>query len=481
MPEEGEAEYWRVTEPSTVTAEARHKNVLPLVIISTDQEAVDEGGEAIFTVRRSGGFDSELGIRVDFNEPYHPGRGFGGNPSQEYRNVTFNVGEREKQLTVTAAAAAISESYDILQGFIVHTLNPDTTYRIKAYSPGTIWITDDDWMRVSMTADRTAVVEGDELTFTLTRLNNLQNHAIVGISIEDPGNFLRGNHWENTPALPSSIEFLAGEDTASFTLATRDDWRDIPDNAITVGILPEPAAYEVTSGALIEVTVADNDVAPQLSLAYGRAEVEEGKKLKLTLQRIGDDRNPVDFAFDSGPRDSQSHTLYQMAPGKSEITFLYPTVDDDYNGPDIHHESTLHTYGVPPDVQAEYWTIAGPATSTATVRDNDLPTVSLENFNTFVWEGHTFYIPISRTGYTEPTLEIETLITVDGAVVNPANLAGEKTFILGSPYQYKNFHYTTVRVPGDSVDGTVTIEILESPDYLITDRFTPRLRHTEKP
>ena len=464
IPEGEESYYLKVSPPVTANVVDNSKNK-PTVAMSTDQESVDEGGEGTFTVSRSGDFDSQLRVRVSTEEPYHPERNHGYNPSLVYHDLVFRVGERDISLTVTATNDAIYESYDVLQGEV-------DSYASFDYHRGSkrpfIWITDDDLMRVSMASDVTSIVEGDAVTFTLTRFNNIQNEAIVGLSIQDPGNFLRGNHWEHALGIPSSIYFPQNVDNASFTLQTKDDWRDIPDNAITVSITPEPASYEIIGAASIDVAVADNDVAPQLSLAYQTATVEEGQPLTLVLRRIGDDRNPVEFYFDAGPRDSQERYAVTLDPGESEGHLVFDTIDDDYNGPDIHYDSTNYHYDVPPGIQSEYWTMAGPATSTATVTDNDLPTIRLESLTPFIQEGQQVRFRILRDGYTDPSLAIQYRYSQEGSAVSDAVIAaGDRVAWFNTGQDSITPTVFSRARDGDDPDAVLTIELIESPDYNI--------------
>ena len=230
----------------------------------------------------------------------------------------------------------------------------------------------------------------------------------------------------------------------------------------------EPASYEIIGAASIDVAVADNDVAPQLSLAYQTATVEEGQPLTLVLRRIGDDRNPVEFYFDAGPRDSQERYAVTLDPGESEGHLVFDTIDDDYNGPDIHYDSTNYPYDVPPGIQAEYWTMAGPATSTATVTDNDLPTIRLESLTPFIQEGQQVRFRILRDGYTDPSLAIQYRYSQEGSAVSDAVIAaGDRVAWFNTGQDSITPTVFSRARDGDDPDAVLTIELIESPDYNI--------------
>ena len=110
------------------------------------------------------------------------------------------------------------------------------------------------------------------------------------MAIDDPGDFRRGNHWQATPDGTAAVTFAAGETTATLSIATRDDWRDIPDNTITATILPsQDGSYRPASASEGEIAasfaVTDNDVAPALTLAVTPERVVEGGTLTFTITR----------------------------------------------------------------------------------------------------------------------------------------------------------------------------------------------------
>ena len=77
--------------------------------------------------------------------------------------------------------------------------------------------------------EQDSITEGETATFTLTREGYIARALAVNVSVQDPGYFMRGNHWQPVPNVPV-VRFEAGEATATLELPTRDDLRDIPDN-----------------------------------------------------------------------------------------------------------------------------------------------------------------------------------------------------------------------------------------------------------
>ena len=112
-------------------------------------------------------------------------------------------------------------------------------------------ILDDDRPTITLSVDDTSITEGDTATFTLTRGHNTANELLVGVSVDDPGGFLEGNYASEAVAVPSSIMFAAGETTKEVAITVPDDWRDVPDNAITFTVAAEPH-YDIVGSSFVD-------------------------------------------------------------------------------------------------------------------------------------------------------------------------------------------------------------------------------------
>ena len=121
----------------------------------------------------------------------------------------------------------------------------------------TVPVRDAGGPRVTIAADQFSVIEGDSATFTLTRAGDTSDELAVRVSVEDPAHFMRGNHFWGSPQVPSRVDFEAGSATATLSLKTRNDWRDIPDGVLTATV--EPGDYRdyrpgATSSASVTVS-----------------------------------------------------------------------------------------------------------------------------------------------------------------------------------------------------------------------------------
>ena len=258
--------------------------------------------------------------------------------------------DQTKSFTVTTTQDTLNEISDVIKAEIIlpieYQLYQSRT-RVQAN------ILDDDQPTITLSANSTSITEGDPLIFTLTRGNNTTQELIVGVSALDPGGFLEGNHPSEKVAVPSSVIFAPGDITASVNLTPPDDWRDIPDSTLTFTVMAE-LEYEITGPASITVPVADNDMAPQVRISFNAAEVDEGQDLILSIERTGEDKNPLDIGLTTGPPGHQSHRLLRMDAGQSLLTRTFNLTDDDYKGPDTEYEATLHPG------PAEFWDPGNP-------------------------------------------------------------------------------------------------------------------------
>ena len=135
----------------------------------------------------------------------------------------------------------------------------------------------DDDIVVQVTAFGAEVVEGQNLTFRVSRTGSRSGALTVGISVSDAGGYVTGS-------LPTSVSLGAGRGSASFTLATDDDSRDEVDGTVEV-TLESSDEYTVSSeqGAAA-VTVRDDDL-PLVAITTTQTRVKEGNFLGYRLTR----------------------------------------------------------------------------------------------------------------------------------------------------------------------------------------------------
>ena len=144
------------------------------------------------------------------------------------------------------------------------------------------------------------LTEGNDAVFTLTRNGDTAQPLTVDILVDDPDGYLRGNHWDPPPDLPTQVQFAANVSTYTLTVPVPDDERDKPNGTFNVFVLPSfHYLLPFTSNGQVSklfrrVDVTDNDTPQELELHFGKdgvndADADEGNTLGFVVKRRQED------------------------------------------------------------------------------------------------------------------------------------------------------------------------------------------------
>ena len=466
-----EAQYWTVNGD-------RKKTIWPGVTLgvhikleSVTPKEVPEGQDVTIILERNWGNPLEPHtVQVRTWEP-NQRMADGTNPTDKVHDVVFpavpmtdlfvEYVSQTETLTVATLDDSVYEPKDTLMaGLLVPSTLSD---RILLISEKKVRILDDDRPTIALSVDDTSITEGDTATFTLTRGNNTMDELIVGVSVDDPGGFLEGNYASEAVEVPSSVMFAPGEATREIQITPPDDWRDILDNAITFAVADEPH-YDIVGSSSLTVQVADNDVAPQVSIAFNHAEVDEGTDLVLEIRRIGEDKNPLEIPITAGLVGDEERHVFGMDAGMSLLTFRYSQADDSYKGPDHHYTATLHP------LRAEFWTPASTATVTGAILDNDPYVVGVEAYRSSINEGNLLDYRIFHNGHTGEPLQVKVDHSENGNAVYDSTL-GNQVHTIPAGTSYITPGYITHRNDGYDGDAEFTVELLADDAYEINGSY----------
>ena len=450
-------------------ARAQEPPGLPIISISADQTSVAEGQDATFTLTRTGSTSTALTVRVYSIEFFHPdGSGSLDNPTGQYHQVAFAVGSETATLTVTVDFDGVPETFDSLNAVIFPEDN--SPYQNGDPNQASVEITDVA-REVTIAADQTTVAEGGTATFTLTRTGPTTKAVVVNVSVTDPGSFLRGNHWQPDPVLPTEVIFDVDSSATTISLSTKDDLRDIPDNDLTVTVNSGTGYSTVSDAESASVTVNDNDVAPTLQLSINSESVEEGETLVITLQRTGDSQDPVEFAVVRGYEGALDTGYSGLDGSETTVTWRVDTDDNDLDEEDrVYRLEILSAVDLPAGAQSEYWTIDGASSVSATVRDNDLPLVWVEPQASSYLEYGFSWFRLHRVGRTDHDLEVMTKTTQAGHDVDPFYwdyLDRTRVYTIDTSSDFENIAWILAGNDGDEDEGTVTMQLLQGSNYRI--------------
>ena len=460
-----EAQYWTVNDRQH-TIRAYHRFWVDLDLKSGMPDPVAEGQQVTFTLERgrfSNAFEP-LEVQVRTWEPNRRAAD-GTNPSEQVHTIIFPAVpmtelfvvyvNRTETFTVTTTDDGVIEASDFLEVKILKSVDGKHNSRDKTR----VRILDDDRPTISLAADATSITEGEPVTFTLTRVNTTVGELIVGVTVDDPDGFLEGNYASEAVEVPSSVVFAPGEATKEVTLTPPDDYRDIPDSALTFTVAAEPG-YEIAGPASLTVQVADNDVAPQVQISFNHAEVDEGEDLVLTVARIGELKNDLEVELTLGPVGNQRYSVTGLDPGQQSLTTTYSLPDDQFKGPDTHYQATLHP-GNP-----EFWVPTGATTINGAILDNDLYTVGVRGLTASVDEGQLLSYRVYHNGHTGERLQVNVELSEHGNAVLDTVL-GERTLNIQSGNSGReSFFFTETN---DGADGTAIfiMKILPGDGYTV--------------
>ena len=226
------------------------------VTIVASPPTVYEGGVVNYTLTRTGGpIGSSAIVSV---ETWKPNRMSGGNnPSDQTTNVQFDPWETTKSFTISAYVDNVDESG-------TDTLKARITMVGEGYAEGDPHEVDleiDDPPRgralITLARDQASITEGQTGTFTLTRTGgDTTQELTVNLRVIDNGDYLRGNHWDAAPDIPTEATFAANMTTATVSLTVPDDDRDLPAaGLITLSVLPGTGYLLGNTGAETSATI----------------------------------------------------------------------------------------------------------------------------------------------------------------------------------------------------------------------------------
>ena len=272
-----EAQYWKVKSGfrETEIDATDTGDSTGTVTLAADQTSVYEGQEATFTLTRDGGpMGKPVTVQLASSEP---NRAFGlmpseSDPSSQAHEVTIEAW----QTTANFGVIAYVDSDDEPGGdpLRVNITGIETGYSQGSPNAQSVEINDppSGAAIITLSASTMAVTEGNAAVFTLTRTGgDTTAELTVDVHVDDPSEFLRGNHFDEAPDIPSRVTFDADSTSATVTLTAVDDQRDVPDGNFSFSVMPSSDYHLGNTGLSTSATVSvtDNDDAQQLRLRWG--------------------------------------------------------------------------------------------------------------------------------------------------------------------------------------------------------------------
>ncbi len=353
---------WRVAVQNTASRTVTSEDKEQLVTIAHRSPNVSEGGYASFVLTRKQINDDDttdadvsgrgsLTVTVALTEEVpdeHTPRYTTGNE----RTVTFAAGASTATLWVLTA----ENSYNQPNGSVTATPVDGDGYRTPAenedgYS-ATVTIFDDDGLpRVSITAAKDAVDEGEDVVFTLTRSGNTTRGLKVELDLEG---LLKHATTETKALMPRevdlgagqvdgfpqttrlqtlhrgdwAVDFAPGSDTATLTLTTVADQVPEGDGYFKVDIQQKTTAitYYTREPSSATVLVRDNDTTTLTLEVVDPPDAVEGRP--YTYQVI--------------EYEPQEYRVARTGDTSHQVTYRYHFFRDAQRDPtDLHDEEQI--------------------------------------------------------------------------------------------------------------------------------------------
>ncbi len=406
------------------------------VTVAAVAATVAEGADAAFTLTRANG-DASGTLTVAVAVTDAGAVLAGAAPS----SVAFSAGAS----TATLRLATDDDAADEADTPVTVTLQAGTDYSLGAPHQATVTVRDDDLPSVTVAADATAVTEGEAAAFTLTRAGVLSAPLVVPVAVTDADGVL-------AEEAPVSVTFSVDASTATLRLATDDDAADEAAAPVTLTV-QAGAGHVLGAPHQATVTVRDDDL-PSVTVAADAARVTEGEAAAFTLTRAGDLSVPLVVSVLFGDADS---VLLPGAP--ASVTFevdaataaLRPGTDDDAaDEADAAVTVTLQA--------GAGYDLGDPFTASVTVRDDDLPSVTVAAVSERIVEGELIRFTVTRTGDLSAALTVTTLLGL-----SPDTLTLDFPVTIGAGQSTGRFGELTAS--NNDADTTYWLGLQTSADY----------------
>ena len=288
----------------------------------------------------------------------------------------------------------------------------------------TVRVTDND-PTLHVVASHASKVEGETVTFVVFADSIRTERLTIDVEVTQKGDFLL------YPPL-TSVTIPARSNQVQISLSTWDDDEAEFDGALTVRLVAR-AGYTIDPDRAEATTiVTDNEPRdlPVVGIEVAPDSADEGTAFRITAIRDGATAESLTVRLsvaDSGDFTELASSSLTFAEGEAETTLTLPTDDDEADEADGTLTVTL-------DADDAYRIDASTGTRSVTVRDNDLPVLTMVAQDYEIDEGETAVFVLTRTGDRSVPLTVSTVFEgrPQGNFGLTSRLTRDVTFVAGS-------------------------------------------------
>ena len=420
-------------------------NDLPVVSVTADPAAVEEGATVTFTLTRVGDLSGPLTVPISVTE-----RGAflaEGAPTE----AMFAVGASHTTLQV----ATLDDDVDEANGLVTATIADGATHQAGDAARAIVPVLDNDVRGVTATPTALTIPEGGSASYTVVLTSEPTADVTLAVLVPEDAEVA-----VDATELTFTAEDWNQAQTVPVTAA--EDADAVADDPVVLAHAVSGGDYDTVTAESVAVTITEDDT-PELAVTDGAA-AEGDQVLEFTVRLNVASSQTVTVEYATADGTATADEDYEATTG----TLTFPAL------------VTTQTIRVPIiddalDEAVEAFTVALGNASNATIEDgeadgviadNDLPVVSVTADPAAVEEGVTVTFILTRVGDLSGPLTVPISVTERGAFL-AEGAPTEATFATDA--SHTTLLVATVDDDEDEVNGLVTATIAEGATHRAGD------------
>ncbi|WP_394158451.1 immunoglobulin-like domain-containing protein, partial [Vibrio campbellii] len=273
----------------------------PEVSISADQNNVNEGQTAGFTVTLSQVSDETVTVKFEYTGVAEDGKDFTGIAS-----IEIPAGQSSADLDIATLTDGIYEGAESFTVTIKDVEGADAA--IGANDNASVVINDAQQApTVSIVADQASVTEGGDASFTVSIDQKSDEDVVVSFTI---GGDVDGKDYQ-APTI-YTVTIPAGQTSVALDVTTLDDGIYEGTENLTITLTDTTGADSTLDEGAKEATVSITDAqsAPEVNISADQNNVNEGQTagFTITLDQVSDETVTVKFEYTGVAEDGKDFT-----------------------------------------------------------------------------------------------------------------------------------------------------------------------------
>ncbi|MGI9917915.1 tandem-95 repeat protein, partial [Vibrio owensii] len=424
----------------------------PKVSIVADQDSVNEGQTAGFTVSLDQVADETVTVEFEYSGVAQDGSDFTGVAS-----IEVPAGQSSVDLDITTLTDGTYEGAESFTVAIKDVEGADAT--ASTNNSASVTINDAQQApKVSIVADTGSTAEGGDASFTVSIDQKADEDVVVTFTIGgdvDSDDYTAPNTY--------TVTIPAGQTSVALDIETLDDGTYEGAEDLTVTLTQTSGADSSLNTASKEasVSVTDAQTAPKVSIVADQDSVNEGQTAGFTvsLDQVADEKVTVEFEYSGVAQDGSDFTgvaSIEVPAGQSSVDLDITTLTDGtYEGA----ESFTVTIK---DVEGADATASTNNSASVTINDaQQAPKVSIVADQDSVNEGQTagFTVSLDQIADEKVTVEFE----YSGVAQDGTDFTG----------------VASIEVPADQSSVDLDITTLTDGTYEGAESFTVTIKDVE--